>query len=200
MCVLQLMYKKTQVPCPLPILDHHSSNHSLNGSLMLPHLLPNASGEVGFARADMPMPQAPPSLPSDHVSEVHYEEYGSNDMCTPKYFVFNSQVRGGQCSEYGSNYMCTHSLGHCTRIPTAPVMDRPCPFADCVHGAHPDFRLRMPPGGAANLQRAKGVRASVGLVAGAVGLTMIGLFVLTCPPAPTGAPGGRCSVCPTCPF
>ncbi|XP_023664633.1 sodium-coupled neutral amino acid transporter 4-like isoform X1 [Paramormyrops kingsleyae] len=87
-----LMYKKTQVPCPLPILDHHSSNHSLNGSLMLPHLLPNASGEVGFARADLPMPPAPPSLPSDHVSEVHYEEYGSNDMCTPKYFVFNSQT------------------------------------------------------------------------------------------------------------
>ncbi|XP_048886648.1 sodium-coupled neutral amino acid transporter 4-like isoform X1 [Brienomyrus brachyistius] len=87
-----LMYKKTQVPCPLPILDHHFSNHSLNGSLMLPHLLPNDSGEVGFARADLPMPPAPPSLPSDHVSEVHYEQYGSNDMCTPKYFVFNSQT------------------------------------------------------------------------------------------------------------
>uniref|UniRef100_A0A8D3DE96 Amino acid transporter transmembrane domain-containing protein n=1 Tax=Scophthalmus maximus TaxID=52904 RepID=A0A8D3DE96_SCOMX len=49
-----LIYKKTQLPCPLPFFSHHSSNLSMNAS-------------------DTPHPD-------------------DEEMCTPKYFIFNSQT------------------------------------------------------------------------------------------------------------
>uniref|UniRef100_A0AAY4D949 Amino acid transporter transmembrane domain-containing protein n=1 Tax=Denticeps clupeoides TaxID=299321 RepID=A0AAY4D949_9TELE len=51
-----LIYKKTQLPCPLPFMLHPASNLSANGSSLYPA--------------------------SNH----------SADMCTPKYFIFNSQT------------------------------------------------------------------------------------------------------------
>uniref|UniRef100_A0A8B9HFK4 Solute carrier family 38 member 4 n=1 Tax=Astyanax mexicanus TaxID=7994 RepID=A0A8B9HFK4_ASTMX len=58
--VFSLIYKKTQLPCPLPFFFNHSSSLSLNGSELLgPYAL-------------------------------HNKDY--EDMCTPKYFVFNSQT------------------------------------------------------------------------------------------------------------
>uniref|UniRef100_A0A8C2ZM74 Solute carrier family 38 member 4 n=1 Tax=Cyclopterus lumpus TaxID=8103 RepID=A0A8C2ZM74_CYCLU len=56
LCVM--IYKKTQLPCPLPFFYHHSSNLSMNGSDM--------SGL--------------------------YSPRNNEEMCTPKYFVFNSQT------------------------------------------------------------------------------------------------------------
>uniref|UniRef100_A0AAR2L5R7 Amino acid transporter transmembrane domain-containing protein n=1 Tax=Pygocentrus nattereri TaxID=42514 RepID=A0AAR2L5R7_PYGNA len=54
-----LIYKKTQLPCPLPFFYNNSSGLSLNGSAGV-HYIP------------------------------HPDDY--EDMCTPKYFVFNSQT------------------------------------------------------------------------------------------------------------
>uniref|UniRef100_A0A9J7XER9 Solute carrier family 38 member 4 n=2 Tax=Cyprinus carpio TaxID=7962 RepID=A0A9J7XER9_CYPCA len=60
-----LIYKKTILPCPLPFFYQHESNMSVNGSEALGlYSLQNASALA----------------------------YISEDMCTPKYFVFNSQT------------------------------------------------------------------------------------------------------------
>uniref|UniRef100_A0A8D0CFQ6 Solute carrier family 38 member 4 n=1 Tax=Scleropages formosus TaxID=113540 RepID=A0A8D0CFQ6_SCLFO len=53
---VSLIYKKTQLPCPLPFLLDSVLNHSVNGS---------------------------------HAHEDHEQH---EDMCQPKYFVFNSQT------------------------------------------------------------------------------------------------------------
>uniref|UniRef100_A0A8C9SCS9 Solute carrier family 38 member 4 n=1 Tax=Scleropages formosus TaxID=113540 RepID=A0A8C9SCS9_SCLFO len=59
-----VMYKKTQVPCPLPMLDHNSSSESMNAS-----------------------------LPTDHTPVVQYRAHDADDdTCKPKFFVFNSQT------------------------------------------------------------------------------------------------------------
>uniref|UniRef100_A0A8C2C6B8 Solute carrier family 38 member 4 n=1 Tax=Cyprinus carpio TaxID=7962 RepID=A0A8C2C6B8_CYPCA len=58
-----LIYKKTILPCPLPFFYEHESNMSMNGSDALGlYTLQNASA------------------------------LDTEDMCTPKYFVFNSQT------------------------------------------------------------------------------------------------------------
>uniref|UniRef100_A0A671S957 Sodium-coupled neutral amino acid transporter 4-like n=1 Tax=Sinocyclocheilus anshuiensis TaxID=1608454 RepID=A0A671S957_9TELE len=60
-----LIYKKTILPCPLPFFYQHESNMSMNGSDALGlYALQNASALASI----------------------------SADMCTPKYFVFNSQT------------------------------------------------------------------------------------------------------------
>uniref|UniRef100_A0A8C7VKS0 Solute carrier family 38 member 4 n=1 Tax=Oncorhynchus mykiss TaxID=8022 RepID=A0A8C7VKS0_ONCMY len=51
-----LIYKKYNLPCPMPFMYHHT-NHSMNGTALDPHALHNGT-----------------------------------EMCTPKYFVFNSQT------------------------------------------------------------------------------------------------------------
>uniref|UniRef100_A0A674D933 Solute carrier family 38 member 4 n=1 Tax=Salmo trutta TaxID=8032 RepID=A0A674D933_SALTR len=51
-----LIYKKYNLPCPMPFMYHHT-NHSMNGTALGPHALHNGT-----------------------------------EMCTPKYFVFNSQT------------------------------------------------------------------------------------------------------------
>uniref|UniRef100_A0A8C9SUJ0 Solute carrier family 38 member 4 n=1 Tax=Scleropages formosus TaxID=113540 RepID=A0A8C9SUJ0_SCLFO len=93
-CVFQVMYKKTQVPCPLPMLDHNSSSESMNASLLLsPHFLHNDSGVVEFSRAEAVTPPSPPSLPTDHTPVVQYRAHDADDdTCKPKFFVFNSQT------------------------------------------------------------------------------------------------------------
>lgn len=79
----QVIYKKTQVPCPLPYYQH-TYNLSLNGSdAMGLYQLPANSSHMDFPHADV-SPVVPVTL------EPHAD---AEDMCTPKYFVFNSQVR-----------------------------------------------------------------------------------------------------------
>ncbi|KAF7701856.1 hypothetical protein HF521_001139 [Silurus meridionalis] len=90
-----LIYKKTQLPCPLPFFFHHSSNTSLNSSeLMNPYALHNGSALMGFSRADVSSVHPDPHSTAQPVSGVHLTHHPDDyeDMCTPKYFVFNSQT------------------------------------------------------------------------------------------------------------
>ena len=87
-----MIYKKSILPCPLPfMLQHH--NMSMNGSGPLgSYTLHNGTGLMDFSRANLD-PHAPVSA-SHGASSVHYEPHPEDleEMCTPKYFVFNSQV------------------------------------------------------------------------------------------------------------
>ncbi|XP_053498182.1 sodium-coupled neutral amino acid transporter 4 [Ictalurus furcatus] len=90
-----LIYKKTQLPCPLPFFFHHSANTSLNGSeLMNPYASLNSSALMEFSRADLSGIHPDPRSTAVPVSGVHYTSHPDDheDMCTPKYFVFNSQT------------------------------------------------------------------------------------------------------------
>ncbi|TNM91695.1 hypothetical protein fugu_020075 [Takifugu bimaculatus] len=83
-----VIYKKTQLPCPLPFF-FHNANVSANASEMMGLYQHNSSALAGFSRADMspallsgPGAQQPGAVPHADLEE----------MCTPKYFVFNSQT------------------------------------------------------------------------------------------------------------
>lgn len=89
----QMIYKKTQLPCPLPFF-YHNANLSVNGS-DVPGLyaLQNRSAHMDFSRADV-SPAVLGSHDAHHSTGVHFEPHPDDEeMCTPKYFVFNSQVR-----------------------------------------------------------------------------------------------------------
>lgn len=87
-----VIYKKTQLPCPLPFFYHHSSNLSMNGSGM-PGLPANLTTvNMDFSRADV-SPAVLGSHDAHHSTGVHFEPHADDkEMCTPKYFVFNSQT------------------------------------------------------------------------------------------------------------
>lgn len=89
----QVIYKKTQLPCPLPFF-FHNTNLSLNatGTLGLYHH--NGSALPDFSRADLSPAALSDSVSVSHpTSGVHLEPHADfEDMCTPKYFVFNYQV------------------------------------------------------------------------------------------------------------
>ncbi|KAF3704916.1 Sodium-coupled neutral amino acid transporter 4 [Channa argus] len=87
-----VIYKKTQLPCPLPFF-YHNSNLSTNGSDM-PGLyaMQNHSAHMDFSRADV-SPAVLGSHDAHHATGVHFEPHPEEEeMCTPKYFVFNSQT------------------------------------------------------------------------------------------------------------
>ncbi|XP_028715626.1 sodium-coupled neutral amino acid transporter 4 [Peromyscus leucopus] len=93
-----VIYKKFQIPCPLPVLDHDVGNLTFNSTLpMHVIMLPNNSDstDVNFmmdythrnpAGLDENQATGPP-----HSSGVEYEAH-SDDKCQPKYFVFNSRT------------------------------------------------------------------------------------------------------------
>ncbi|XP_039869556.1 sodium-coupled neutral amino acid transporter 4 isoform X2 [Simochromis diagramma] len=88
-----IIYKKTQLPCPLPFLSGHSSNLSINGS-DIPGLyaLQNKSIQMDFSHADI-SPAIIGSHDTQHSTGIHSEPHPDvEEMCTPKYFVFNSQT------------------------------------------------------------------------------------------------------------
>ncbi|XP_029681692.1 sodium-coupled neutral amino acid transporter 4 [Takifugu rubripes] len=83
-----VIYKKMHLPCPLPFF-FHNANVSANASEMMGLYQHNSSALAGFSRADMspallssPGAQQPAAVPHADLEE----------MCTPKYFVFNSQT------------------------------------------------------------------------------------------------------------
>uniref|UniRef100_F1MM24 Solute carrier family 38 member 4 n=2 Tax=Bos TaxID=9903 RepID=F1MM24_BOVIN len=93
-----VIYKKFQIPCPLPILDHSVGNLTFNNTVPM-HvvmLLNNTeSSGVNFMMdythqnaAGLDENQAKGSL---HGSGVEFEAH-SDDKCQPKYFVFNSRT------------------------------------------------------------------------------------------------------------
>lgn len=67
---------------------------------MNPYLLHNSSALMDFSRADMSSSHLEPHSPPSPISGVHYTPHADDheDMCTPKYFVFNSQVRAHSAS------------------------------------------------------------------------------------------------------
>uniref|UniRef100_A0A8C8ICA8 Amino acid transporter transmembrane domain-containing protein n=1 Tax=Oncorhynchus tshawytscha TaxID=74940 RepID=A0A8C8ICA8_ONCTS len=84
-----LIYKKYNLPCPMPFMYH--TNHSMNGTALGPHAPHNGTVLMDFSRADM----SPASYLDDHhTSGVRFEPHPDDveEMCTPKYFVFNSQT------------------------------------------------------------------------------------------------------------
>ncbi|XP_023146158.1 sodium-coupled neutral amino acid transporter 4 [Amphiprion ocellaris] len=88
-----MIYKKTQLPCPLPFFYGSSYNLSTNASHM-PGLyaLQNNSAQMDFSRADV-SPAVIGSHDAHHSTGVHFEPHpDEEEMCTPKYFVFNSQT------------------------------------------------------------------------------------------------------------
>ncbi|XP_034433752.1 sodium-coupled neutral amino acid transporter 4 isoform X2 [Hippoglossus hippoglossus] len=91
LCVM--IYKKTQLPCPLPFFYQQSANLSMNASDASGLFsLPNRSVQMDFSRADV-SPAVLGSHDAHHSSGVHVEPHPDDEeMCTPKYFVFNSQT------------------------------------------------------------------------------------------------------------
>ncbi|XP_036064678.1 sodium-coupled neutral amino acid transporter 4 [Onychomys torridus] len=93
-----VIYKKFQIPCPLPVLDHNVGNLTFNSTLpMHVIMLPNNSDstDVNFMMdythrnpAGLDENQATGPL---HSSGVEFEAH-SSDKCQPKYFVFNSRT------------------------------------------------------------------------------------------------------------
>jgi len=92
--LFQMIYKKSQLPCPLPFLIDHSSNLSTNASDMSGlYALRNNSTQMHFSRTDV-SPAVLGSSDAHHSTGVHVEPHPDDEeMCTPKYFIFNSQVR-----------------------------------------------------------------------------------------------------------
>ncbi|XP_028913713.1 sodium-coupled neutral amino acid transporter 4 isoform X1 [Ornithorhynchus anatinus] len=93
-----VIYKKFQIPCPLPILDHGAGNFTCNNTVQM-HMvmLPNNSESLGVNfmmdythgnSAGLDENQGKDPL---HGSGVEYEAHGE-DKCQPKYFAFNSRT------------------------------------------------------------------------------------------------------------
>ncbi|XP_016056664.1 PREDICTED: sodium-coupled neutral amino acid transporter 4 isoform X1 [Miniopterus natalensis] len=92
-----VIYKKFQIPCPLPILDHNAGNLTFNSTLpMHVVMLPNNSESSGVNFMMDYTHQNPAGLDENqakhslHGSGVEYEVH--SDKCQPKYFVFNSRT------------------------------------------------------------------------------------------------------------
>ncbi|XP_067284375.1 sodium-coupled neutral amino acid transporter 4 [Pseudorasbora parva] len=88
-----LIYKKTILPCPLPFFYQHEANMSLNGSDALGlHTLQNASALAYISEAAVIGPHLDPQVSGHSAVEFTHQPDDQQDMCTPKYFVFNSQT------------------------------------------------------------------------------------------------------------
>ncbi|KAM4523254.1 sodium-coupled neutral amino acid transporter 4 isoform 2-T4 [Fundulus diaphanus] len=91
--VVVLIYKKTQLPCPLPFFYGQSSNLSMNASDMSGlYALHHNTSQMDFSRADVT-----PAVSSTHdarrTTGVHFEPHPDDEeMCRPKYFIFNTQT------------------------------------------------------------------------------------------------------------
>uniref|UniRef100_A0A8C0HJB5 Solute carrier family 38 member 4 n=1 Tax=Buteo japonicus TaxID=224669 RepID=A0A8C0HJB5_9AVES len=95
-----VIFKKFQVPCPLPVMDHGVENWTATNNTVPMHLvmLPNESlgSGVNFMMDNTAghLPGLEDPRDTSPKSGVEYEAHSdSSDMCQPKYFVFNSRVR-----------------------------------------------------------------------------------------------------------
>ncbi|KAM4712266.1 sodium-coupled neutral amino acid transporter 4 [Anableps anableps] len=86
-----LIYKKTQLPCPLPFFS--SSNLSMNATdISGLYTLRHNTSQMDFSRADI-TPAITSAQDAHHTMGVHFEAHTDDkEMCRPKYFVFNSQT------------------------------------------------------------------------------------------------------------
>lgn len=92
-----MIYKKFQIPCPLPALDHNNGNLTFNNTLPMHMIsLPNDSESTGvnFMMDYTHNPAEVDEKPAAgllHTNGVEYEAQGA-EKCQPRYFVFNSRV------------------------------------------------------------------------------------------------------------
>ncbi|KAL8221401.1 UNVERIFIED_CONTAM: hypothetical protein K2H54_066991 [Gekko kuhli] len=93
-----VIYKKSQIPCPLPVLDNDLGNWSYNNTTVPIHIvmLPNdsANSGVNFMMESTHLHYSSFEETKDqHRSGVQYEAHNEdNDKCQAKYFVFNSRT------------------------------------------------------------------------------------------------------------
>ncbi|PKK29870.1 solute carrier family 38, member 4 [Columba livia] len=94
-----VILKKSQIPCPLPIMNHGVENWTATNNTVPMHLimLPNESLSSGVnfmmdnTAGHLPGLEEPKDTSAR--SGVEYEAHSdSSDMCQPKYFVFNSRT------------------------------------------------------------------------------------------------------------
>ncbi|KFO27260.1 sodium-coupled neutral amino acid transporter 4 [Fukomys damarensis] len=92
-----VIYKKFQIPCPLPMVDHNVGNLTSNNTLSVHMItLPNNSDSTGVNFMMDYTHRNPTGLDENqaegslHGSGVEFEAH--NDKCQPKYFVFNSRT------------------------------------------------------------------------------------------------------------
>lgn len=90
-----VIYKKFQIPCPLPPLDHHAGNMTFNNTLPM-HLvvLPNNSQNSGVNFMMDDTHKHPTGLEENQVKNSFHDsgvefEANNDDKCQPKYFIFN---------------------------------------------------------------------------------------------------------------
>ncbi|XP_053318227.1 sodium-coupled neutral amino acid transporter 4 [Spea bombifrons] len=89
-----VIYKKTQIPCPLPLLDHNIGNSTSNSTYHLyPYVIQNNthSSEMNFMMDYTQAAGLNEHKDRNPNSGVEYEAH-TDDKCQPKYFVFNSQT------------------------------------------------------------------------------------------------------------
>ncbi|KAM6438040.1 sodium-coupled neutral amino acid transporter 4 isoform 1-T3 [Liasis olivaceus] len=95
-----VIYKKSQIPCPLPLLDNNVGNWSYNDTTVPLHVmaLPNDSANLELnLMMDSTNKQYSSVFEETkaklHQSGVEYEAHGEDsDKCQAKYFVFNSRT------------------------------------------------------------------------------------------------------------
>ncbi|KGL89863.1 Sodium-coupled neutral amino acid transporter 4 [Charadrius vociferus] len=94
-----VIFKKSQISCPLPIMDHGVENWTTTNNTVPMHLfmLPNESlgSGVNFMMDNTAghLPGLEEPKDTSPKSGVEYEAHSdSSDMCQPKYFVFNSRT------------------------------------------------------------------------------------------------------------
>ncbi|XP_051885977.1 sodium-coupled neutral amino acid transporter 4 [Pristis pectinata] len=97
-----VIYKKSQIPCPLPAFGHYSGNvtslANTTGHVLIMH--PMVLNESTDHDVNLMMPSINGHTANhneDDSSIVHtngfsYDARDEGDMCKPKYFVFNSQT------------------------------------------------------------------------------------------------------------
>lgn len=98
-----VIYKKFQIPCPLPVLDHGNGSLTLNSTLPMHVITPPNDSESTGVNFMMDYAHRNPAGPEEsqaatatatgplHSNGVQYEAH-SGDKCQPKYFVFNSRT------------------------------------------------------------------------------------------------------------
>nr|XP_056703636.1 sodium-coupled neutral amino acid transporter 4 [Euleptes europaea] len=93
-----VIYKKYQIPCPLPVLDNDLGNWSYNNTTVPVHvvMLPNDSVNSGvnfMMESTHSRYSSFEETKDQHQSGVQYEAHSEdNDKCQAKYFVFNSRT------------------------------------------------------------------------------------------------------------
>lgn len=144
---LQVIYKKFQVPCPLPEQEGNITD-ILNVTTV---------------------------STSDYQNGYTVLQAPEQDTCTPSFFTLNSQVRTckGCTPEAPGEPPAPESQQErgsgCWQL-LLPSSQSCSSLTDSVHHPHHGLRLRLPPRGPAHLHRAQGVSPGWGHPRGGVGL------------------------------